>query len=314
MIIDIVYTWVDGHDPQHQALLARHADQPNHYSRFATHHELYYSLYSVDQFAPWVRQIIIVCAAYQRPVLKGLPDELLRKIRYVTQDEIMPETALPVFNSLAIETCLHQIPGLSEHFIYFNDDTFLGRPVTPWDFFSPQGECYCLVSSLTKTHRSFSLPSQAWLVDFAQTIALYQQFILHEKGKLDWFFLDKIQHQCYPCRKSILTYLANHDVLNAELEKTTHSSFRSPTNIKIIPLMYLVGEFLQLSQLKAFKSERFIMLRENIPLAWLQLWLLRVTKPTLFCINNDLEQAHALIEGMFRHFLKQFFKQAAPES
>ena len=42
---------------------------------------------------------------------------------------------LPTFSSPAIETQLHNIPGLPKKFIYFNDDT-LGAPVWPEDFFS----------------------------------------------------------------------------------------------------------------------------------------------------------------------------------
>ena len=34
---------------------------------------------------------------------------------------------LPTFSSPAIEANLHRIPGLSEHFLYFNDDVFLGK-------------------------------------------------------------------------------------------------------------------------------------------------------------------------------------------
>ena len=260
MPIDIVYTWVDGQDPQHQSLRALHTDQQNNYCRYACQHELYYSLYSVYQFAPWVRKIFIVCATFQTPNLTGLPDALCNKITRVTQEQIMPHDALPVFNSMAIETCLHRIPDLSEQFIYFNDDTFLGGPVSPSDFFSDQGECYCLVNPLPRQRRSFSVPSSAWLAAFLPTMALYQQFIQQEQGVLDWCYLDKIRHQCAPCKKSILDYLAQHELFRTALTKTTYSAFRQADNIKTIPLMYLVGQFLQLSRLKKWSSEHFIML------------------------------------------------------
>ena len=44
---------------------------------------------------------------------------------------------LPTFNSLAIETVLHRIPGLSDYFIYFNNDMLLGRATTLLDWFRP---------------------------------------------------------------------------------------------------------------------------------------------------------------------------------
>jgi hypothetical protein len=46
---------------------------------------------------------------------------------------------LPTFNSTSIESHLHRIPGLAEHFIYANDDMFLGAPVAPEDFFTSLG-------------------------------------------------------------------------------------------------------------------------------------------------------------------------------
>ena len=40
-------------------------------------------------------------------------------------------------SSNAIEFNIHRIPGLSEHFVYFNDDFMLGSPVSIEDFYSP---------------------------------------------------------------------------------------------------------------------------------------------------------------------------------
>ena len=58
----------------------------------------------------------------------------------VTHREIFRDrAALPTFNSHAIESQLHHIPGLAEHFIYFNDDVFLGRQVRPELFFHGNG-------------------------------------------------------------------------------------------------------------------------------------------------------------------------------
>ena len=47
---------------------------------------------------------------------------------------------LPTFSSPAIEANIHHIPGLSNRFIYFNDDVFLGAPTMPDDFFTSVGQ------------------------------------------------------------------------------------------------------------------------------------------------------------------------------
>lgn len=43
---------------------------------------------------------------------------------------------LPTFSSPAIESHIHRIPGLSQKFVYLNDDVMFGKDVWPDDFFS----------------------------------------------------------------------------------------------------------------------------------------------------------------------------------
>ncbi len=57
----------------------------------------------------------------------------------VDHRDILPPEALPCFNSVVLEHFLHRIPGLSEHFLYANDDMFFGAPVGPGFFFTPDG-------------------------------------------------------------------------------------------------------------------------------------------------------------------------------
>ncbi len=315
--IDIVYAWADGNCLTHQALYRQKFGRDATYCRFATNHELYYSLYSIAQFAPWVRNVFIIVAAYQRPNLDHLPRLILEKIIFVEEDEILPKEALPVFNSMAIETCLYRIPGLAEHFIYFNDDMFFGREVTPSDFFSETGECFALVNQLPKQNK-VNIPSHDWLIDFLQTMGVYQQFIIHEGGVLDLSWIDKLLHQCYPCRKSILAFMANHEIIHPAIRRTTFSAGRQSDNIKTIHLMYLIGQLLNLIQLKKWDSERFILLTDHHPLiARLKLFWITMKQPKLFCINNDLKKENHRIETILRLFFRQFYhpkKNSIPHS
>lgn len=43
---------------------------------------------------------------------------------------------LPTFSSPAIESHIHRIEGLSQKFIYLNDDVMFGKDVWPDDFYS----------------------------------------------------------------------------------------------------------------------------------------------------------------------------------
>lgn len=143
--IDAVYTWVDGTDPawlarKRQALEAMSGDRLSEAAaddlRFVSHDELRHSLRSLEQYAPWVRHVYIVTD-------RQVPDWLDLEhpwINVVDHREIAPpEAILPTFNSQAIEANLHRIEGLSEHFLYFNDDMFLSSPVRPEAFFSGAG-------------------------------------------------------------------------------------------------------------------------------------------------------------------------------
>jgi len=143
--IDAVITWVDGADPLHrrkrESWMASTAKPQNSNGinphRWACSDELNYCLRSIGNHAPWIRTIWIVTDA-QRPDLSGLPEGLRARIRLVDHREIFAghEHVLPTFNSLTIETMLWRIPGLAEHFIYFNDDVFLTAPLLPEDVFS----------------------------------------------------------------------------------------------------------------------------------------------------------------------------------
>jgi hypothetical protein len=137
--IDVVYTWVDGNDPDFIRQLAKYRDaEPQTQDpfiagarRFRDNDELRYSLRSLEMYAPWVRNIFLVTNGQVPPWLK-LDHPRLRLVRH---DRIFPDKAdLPTFNSSAIEAHLHRIPGLSRQFLYFNDDAFLGRPIRREDF------------------------------------------------------------------------------------------------------------------------------------------------------------------------------------
>ena len=142
MDIDAVYLWVDGNDPAHRALRRQYATTDKaskHYdgeNRWHNNGELRYSLRSLAMFAPWIRRVHIVTNGQVPPWL-NIDNP---KVRLVTHQQIYrwPEH-LPTFNSRSIETHLHRIPDLAEHFLSFNDDMFLGAPCQPTTFFTVDG-------------------------------------------------------------------------------------------------------------------------------------------------------------------------------
>lgn len=140
MEVDVVYTWVDSTDPAWIAQFNKYIEgTPENKDvsskRYNTESlaEVMLSIESVRKNLPWVQNIYVVAA---RP--QALPSPFMHKhgVRMVYHDEIFPDkTELPVFSSCAIETCLHRIKGLGERFLYFNDDTYINKPMAYSDFY-----------------------------------------------------------------------------------------------------------------------------------------------------------------------------------
>ncbi|XP_055483779.1 N-acetylglucosamine-1-phosphotransferase subunits alpha/beta isoform X2 [Psammomys obesus] len=102
-------------------------------SRFEDNEELRYSLRSIERHAPWVRNIFIVTNG-QIPSWLNLDNP---RVTIVTHQDIFRNVShLPTFSSPAIESHIHRIEGLSQKFIYLNDDVMFGKDVWPDDFYS----------------------------------------------------------------------------------------------------------------------------------------------------------------------------------
>jgi hypothetical protein len=142
--IDVVYTWVDGNDRawnekrQARAVEVGHRlhKVANSQTRYINRDELCYSLRSLYYYAPWVRRIFLVTDDQ----VPAWYDPGSSTLKIVSHRELFPDShSLPTFNSHAIESVLHRIPGLSEQFIYMNDDVFFSSVVHPESFFEVSG-------------------------------------------------------------------------------------------------------------------------------------------------------------------------------
>ena len=136
--MDAVITWVDGSDSAHQLKLQSYLDsyatkpESSASTRFADNGEIEFSVRSLIRFAPWVDKIYIVTDKQIPHFYRNITDQsLLEKVIIVDHQVLFSgyADALPVFNSLSIEALLWNIPGLSDDFIYLNDDMMLIRPV-----------------------------------------------------------------------------------------------------------------------------------------------------------------------------------------
>lgn len=225
--VDAVYTWVDGADPEwirrRATALGRtdYHEQAVSAARFTSRDELRYSLRSLHQFAPWLRTIYLVTDG-QVPAWLNSAHPRIKVVHH--RDIFSDATALPTFNSHAIESQLHHIPGLSDHFLYFNDDVFLGRSVTPAEFFHANG--------LSKYFPSNALvpmtpPSPQ---DPPSEIAAKNNRVVIA-GSFDRVLTRKMKHVPHSLRRDILQEIEER--YPVEHHQTQHSHFRSPNDLSI---------------------------------------------------------------------------------
>jgi hypothetical protein len=228
--IDVVYTWVDGADPDWLARKddAWRASHEGTYhpsatagSRFASHDELRYSLRSLETHADWVRQVFVVT---DRQVPSWLRTDHPR-LRVVDHREVFAGTgALPTFNSHAIEARLHHIDGLAEHFLYLNDDVFFGRPVGPELFFEASGHSRFFLTDATIDLAPPSARDLPVVSAGKQTRAAIEELFARAVTQ-------RFQHVAHPQRRSVLQDLETR--LPEELNATWSSPFRNPGDLSV---------------------------------------------------------------------------------
>ncbi len=148
--IDFVIPWVDGNDEDwlrdkrhydNQQLSAYAKHWSNSEERYRDWNLLKYWFRGCEKYAPWVHKIYFITWGH-------IPDWLNikhPKLCIVKHEDYIPSQYLPTFSSHCIELNVHRISGLSENFVFFNDDTFLTAPVQETDFFMKDKPRDCAV-------------------------------------------------------------------------------------------------------------------------------------------------------------------------
>lgn len=235
--LDIVYTWVDGSDElflKEKNMWSSDVKSRDAISnsRYDDNQELKYSLRSLDLYFPQFRNVYIVTRDKQIPsfINRNHP-----RLKIIHHSSIMPKTSLPTFNSVSIESCLHLIPGLSENYLYFNDDVILMRHLSRSYFFDSNNTP---VTYIDKKDFSKEIPPVVPEYTFESMVSwnlalLKQLFDIDEQGVN--------HHVPVACRKSWDSEILSR--IHPELvNHTIHSKFRKTDNIALTsvirPLYY----------------------------------------------------------------------------
>jgi len=305
--IDMVFSWVDGNDPEFQKRRAERmqghvvGEGDDHEARFRQIDELRYALRSVYLFAPWVRRIFVATDSPRPAWLAEHP-----QVSFVRSEEFFehPED-LPTHNSQAVEAQLHRIEGLSEHFLYSNDDMFFGRPVTPDAFFSPGGVSKFLEAT-TRIGLGDTNPARS---GFENAARVNRRLLRERFGAITTRHLE---HSAAPLRRSVIEELQRE--FPAEFRATAASPFRAADNISVTNSLY---HYWALMTGRAVKNETARMLYiDTTARSGLRRMerMLRDRDQDFFCLNDGSFPEVPAEERMRRvtAFLDRYYPIAAP--
>jgi hypothetical protein len=305
--IDMVFSWVEGSDPEFRA---RRAAQMSQYvagegdeaeARIRQIDELRYALRSVNMFAPWVRRIFI--ATDSRPPAWLAEHPTITIVR--AEEHFSDPAALPTYSSHAVESQLHNIADLSEHFLYSNDDMFFGRPLKATMFFSPGGVTR-FIEAKTRIGLGVNDPTRS---GFENAARVNRQLIFERFGQV---ITRHLEHTAVPLRKSVLREMERE--FPEDFARTQASQFRSSTDISVTNSFYhyyalMTGRAVQQEKAKVLYVNTTT--REGLDL----LPVLRKKRSCdFFCLNDSsfpevsAEERAELVTS----FLERYFPIPAP--
>jgi hypothetical protein len=229
--IDMVFSWVDGTDKEFQRARAKRmasyvvGEGDDSEARYRQIDELKYALRSIYMYAPWVRNIYIATDSPRPAWLDEHPRVTLMR----SEDFFEDLSNLPTHNSQAVEAQIHRIPGLSEYYLYSNDDMFFGRPVSPDMFFSPGGLTK-FIEATTRIGLGENNPKRSGFENAARV----NRRLLHQRfGRVTTRHLE---HTAAPLRKSVVEDLIRE--FPDEFRATAASPFRAADNISVTNSLY----------------------------------------------------------------------------
>ena len=304
--VDVVYTWVDGDDEDWLAArderIVQTGGTPSERAggaqRYKSRDELRYSMRSLHLFAPWVRRIHLVTAGQVPSWL----DTSHPAVRVVDHRDILPESALPTFSSHAIETRLHAVPDVADHFVYVNDDVFLGRPRRPEHFFAPGGQYAAFVAD----HRAVGLPG----TDDRPYLSAAQN---NRRVLADAFgvtLTNTMMHSPHPQRRTTLEEIAAR--FPSEVARTTEAPFRSETDLSLLSSFAQNYGLVTGQAFRAGAHHGYVDLgHQQLPV---QLRQMLKRDRDFFCVADNLVSAFddERADGLLHDFLEQYFPIAAP--
>jgi len=281
--IDVVYTWA--------------GETQTNNPRNSYNNELKYSLRSIDRFAPWVNKIYILMNTYKQPSWIKPTD----KIIFLEHKDTFPSKEyLPNTNSNAIETTICNIPNLSEHYIYFNDDVFLGKPIKYTHFFTPDGKAKIHNYALNTTQTIENNYSSQLNIHFPpNTDKMHIHVAIPYIKSLCLEFNNKYADYIHWIRSTKSRFKKGFDVCNTYNLNTPCQQIHYPMS----KYMYLKHKAIPVNLMKNIIYINVLNYIDEFPKIFIK-------KPNIFCINDTEKKPEK--RKIFNEYTLNFYRTYFP--
>lgn len=224
--IDLVLPYVDNTDPNWISCFNKYTpgvqktEQTTAINRFRAQNNFFRFFFrGIAKNMPWINNVYLLVMSESQ-----VPAWINREtVKIITHDQFIPKEYLPVFNSSTIEMFLQNIPGLSEKFIYANDDFYYLKPATPEQFFSDDN--LCLFNLAVDTVDPAQLPDSTTSKSWFKNCQNNHDLIFNTTGAVPYL---RLRHEFRPYLKSEMQKCFNEHktaILNSI------SRFREPKNM-----------------------------------------------------------------------------------
>jgi hypothetical protein len=354
--MDLVYTYVNGADAEWQRIKTeskrRWFDASVHNAdaaaanRFRDQDELRYSLRSVATNLPWIRTIYIVVASPSQvprwlQCTAGEVDRADRveateatdktdkadptcgprpRVQIVYHADLFGDeyaAHLPTYNSHAIEVHLHRIAGLSDVFLYCNDDFFFHRPMAMSDFVDDEtGRVAVFLDPHNSRRGTPTVHEIGFRSAWKNTNRWLDARFEGQEGGGDAGrpgpVRKKLAHACVVVVRTLIERLWSE--MPRQLERTSAARFRSIHDYNLLSALY---SYYALYRRRAFvcASERVqthtVYVRNLASCA--ELDAVERARPHMFCIEDDIQTEDAAeIERRLGAFLARQYPVPSP--
>ena len=224
--IDFVLPWVNPNDNKWAKQYVEYSVINNRSvritgSRWRDWELLNYIFRGIEKYMPWINNVYLILSSESQ--LESWMN--INKIKVIYHKDIIPKPLLPTFNSCTIEIFLHNIKGLSEHFIYSNDDIYITNYCTPDDFFTNG------LPNISLKKMPFSTEHNM----FRNQCANSQDLVSNEITSAQRGFIYKNYHSVVPMLKSVCKKV---HIDNEIKIYNSISQFREKKNINQYVYMY----------------------------------------------------------------------------